>query len=115
MTVMEQRAAYADLEPVWTGALERAGQAPGLSSYPGPSSMMLFIDEGPELLTRSEAGRTPPFKLTPKQRENVTEHILRGVSYRSIADKLKVPMSTVVSVSRRVKPMRGQGRRSDLR
>lgn len=39
MTVLEQREAYAALEPFWSGALERSGEAPGLSAYSGRSSV----------------------------------------------------------------------------
>jgi hypothetical protein len=39
VTVAEQRAAYAQLEPFWSGSRERAGLAPGLSAYQGRSSV----------------------------------------------------------------------------
>ena len=110
MTVLEQREAYAQLEPVWSGRLERMGEAPGLSAYSGRSSVYHSpswseSEASEAVLTPRTAGqrgadKKPRIKAGSKDAE-VLAKLKLGGSYNSIAKALDVSATVVRSVARR--------------
>jgi hypothetical protein len=89
-----------ELVPVWSGALERQGAAPGLSAYIGQSSIYHSPAWGDglkrgECLIRGKRkpgvkwGR-PATKLSPETVEAFTRLLRKGVSLRSAARQVGI-------------------------
>jgi hypothetical protein len=96
MTFLEQRRAYEQLEPVWSGSLERAGTAPGLSGYVGPSSIQhspAWPAELKQVDIRGDRAAGP--KPTDQQLANVRGLLQRGLSLRRVASLVGVKVGYV--------------------
>jgi DNA-binding NarL/FixJ family response regulator len=89
------------LEPVWSGALERAGLAVGLSSYRGRSTLASIIE--PVAFAHGEVTGSEPSSAKPKKpRAKPGEHVAaivvllrKGASYNGISRALGVSVSAV--------------------
>jgi hypothetical protein len=78
-----------ELIPVWSGALERQGAAPGLSAYIGQSSIYHSPAWGDGLKRGVKWGR-PATKLSPETVEAFTRLLRKGVSLRSAARQVGI-------------------------
>jgi hypothetical protein len=99
----------AELEPVWSGALERQGAAPGLSAYVGASSIYHSPAWG-EGMKRGECLSRHQMKdrayITDAQRVEVRGFLHCGWSLRRIASRVGVS----VSVVRRQRALMAEGK-----
>ena len=104
MTFLEQQKAYAELEPAWSGALERSGQAPGLSRYIGRSSLYQSPSwERLDTVARGECkGTTAPtdaLKKPPIKGRSmdgpIGDRLKAGYSYGVIANQLNVSIGAI--------------------
>jgi hypothetical protein len=113
ITVSEQLEAYAQLEPYWSGARERAGLVEGLSRYEGKSSIYHSVNweasDAAELRkdNRERAAKGLPsvrgHDRAPRAKNGVNdpkilELLKKGCSYNGISRSLGVS----ISVARRV-------------
>lgn len=102
-----------ELVPAWSGSLERARLAPGLSSYLGRSSLHHSASwEAAEGLERGECGCARPSdrpaylptvkapKLTPERERAVAVLLRHGVSYRKLVRDFGVTMAQARRVAR---------------
>lgn len=99
-----------ELEPCWSGALERAGVAPGLSSYRGQSSLASAAEDEETREPGKRGQDRSPRKayVAPRVLDPIIAiKLAQGASYCSIVRDLSVSMAVV----RRVAIERGLERR----
>jgi hypothetical protein len=114
-TVLQQQREYAELVPHWSGELEARGEARGLSSYQGKSSIYHSVNwERSDQLERREDNRARraegfapirgsdgrPRVLRGSKDAEVLERLKKGCSYGAICRELGVTLSVPRRVAR---------------